>query len=186
MNENDENIVEGILKKDLRAFELLIETYGSIMNNIVASVLNESQESESIEECIDDILMCIWCNMDCFSKEKGNLKCWIIVISKNKSLTYKRKLKKNRITVDIDNFNIHSTINIQEDFLNEENKNLILEHLNNLSIKDKEIFIKRYIKEWSIEEISKEMKLTPISIYNRLSRGRKKLRKSLSSINNDS
>lgn len=183
MNENDEKIVDGILKRDMDALKKLIDTYGSIIHNVLAAVLNESYENEGIEECTDDVLMCLWRNMDCFSKEKGNLKCWIIVISKNKGLTYKRKLKKLRSYIDIDTIKIHSSINIEEDYLNDENKKSVLELLNNLTINDRDIFIKRYTKGCTIEEIAEEMNLSSISIYNRLSRGRKKLKEMLSSNN---
>lgn len=109
MNKNDESIVDGILKKDIYALNKLIGAYGSI----VSTVLNESHESESIEKCTDDILMCLWKNMDCFSSERRNLKCWIIVICKNKALTYKRKLKKIKSNIDIDKVKIDSSINIE-------------------------------------------------------------------------
>ncbi|PJI09077.1 MULTISPECIES: sigma-70 family RNA polymerase sigma factor [Clostridium] len=181
MEQNDEKIVEGILKKDMYALNNLIDAYGGIIHNVAASVLNESHESESIEECTDDILMCLWRNMDCFSKERGNLKCWIIVISKNKALTYKKKLKKLKRNIDLDKVKIDSSVNVEEEYLKEENKESVQKLLNNLKIRDKEIFVKRYIKGEDIEEIAEEMNLTSISIYNRLSRGRKKLKKILSS-----
>ncbi|KHD38057.1 RNA polymerase sigma70 factor [Clostridium acetobutylicum] len=180
MNKVDEEIVEGILKRDLNSFNKLIECYGIMIHNVVTSILNKSHESQSIEECVDDILMCIWRNMDCFSKERGSLKCWIIVISKNKALDYKKKLKKIMNSIDIDNVKLNSLVDIEQDYLKEENKKSIIELLNNLSIKDKEIFIKRYMNDWSIEKISKDMGLTSIAVYNRLSRGRKKLKKVLS------
>ncbi len=183
MNDNDKKIVDGILKRDMDALKELINVYGIIIHNAVAAVLNESHESDGIEECTDDILMCLWRNMDCFSKEKGDLKCWIIVISKNKALTYKRKLKKFKSNIDIDIIKIHSSINIEEAYLNDENKKAVIELLNDLSIKDKDIFIKRYIKGWTIEDIAEEMNLSSISIYNRLSRGRKKLKEILNSHN---
>ncbi|URZ14962.1 sigma-70 family RNA polymerase sigma factor [Clostridium felsineum] len=179
MDEKDEKIVDGILKRDVNSFNKLIDRYGSIIHNVVRAVLNESHETTSVEECIDDILMCLWRNMDCFSKEKGNLKCWIIVISKNKALTYKKKLKKFRNNIDIDDLKVNSLVDIEDNYLKKENKKSILELLNNLSIKDKEIFVKRYIKDCSIGQIAIDMGLTSISVYNRLSRGRKKLKQIL-------
>lgn len=48
--------------------------------------------------------------------------------------------------------------------------------LNNLKEEDKELFISYYIDDKEIEDIAKETGVKKSSIYNRLSRGRKKLK----------
>ncbi|EEK76778.1 RNA polymerase sigma-70 factor, ECF subfamily [Bacillus cereus R309803] len=45
--------------------------------------------------------------------------------------------------------------------------------------KDKEICIKRYLDEYSVQEIALEFGMTRDTVYSRLSRGRKKLKKLL-------
>ncbi|HDR7470186.1 TPA: RNA polymerase subunit sigma-24, partial [Bacillus toyonensis] len=46
-----------------------------------------------------------------------------------------------------------------------------------LNTKDRYIFLKRYIDGYSIDDIAKELKVTADYIYNRISRGKKKLQK---------
>ncbi|PFN02001.1 RNA polymerase subunit sigma-70, partial [Bacillus thuringiensis] len=48
-----------------------------------------------------------------------------------------------------------------------------------LNEEDKKIFIKRYLDEYSVQEIALEFGMTRDTVYSRLSRGRKKLKKLL-------
>jgi RNA polymerase sigma factor (sigma-70 family) len=48
-----------------------------------------------------------------------------------------------------------------------------------LNEEDKKIFIKRYLDEYSVQEIALEFGMTRDTVYSRLSRGRKKLKKML-------
>lgn len=177
MEIDDDEIIEGILKKDKFALRKLIDKYGCIVYNVVHSVLKEGYENESIYECVDDVLMCLWNNMDCFSKEKGNFKWWLIAIAKNKALSYKKKIKKTSNNVDLEKIHIRSLVDIEESYLNSEKKREIFELLNNLDKRDKEVIVRRYFRGDDVKEISREMNISVISVYNRLSRGRKKLKK---------
>ena len=51
------------------------------------------------------------------------------------------------------------------------------EILHCLNSKDKELFIKYYIEGYDLEEIAKENKTNVTNLYSRLSRGRKKIKK---------
>ncbi|WP_326514809.1 sigma factor-like helix-turn-helix DNA-binding protein [Clostridium intestinale] len=51
-----------------------------------------------------------------------------------------------------------------------------------LKEKDKEIFIRRYLLDESMEKISKDLNLSKEYIYNKLSRGRKKIKERLEGI----
>lgn len=178
MEIKDEEIIDGILKKDKYAMTKLIDKYGSIIHNTVFFILKENYENESIDECVDDVLMCLWKNMDCFSKERGNFKWWIVAIAKNKALTCKKQIKKSKDNVELDNAKIKAPYDIEEDYLQSEKKKQVVALINsNLSEEDREIFMRRYFMESSIREIARKMNFTSITVYNRLSRGRKKLKK---------
>lgn len=177
MDIKDEEIVDGILKKDRYALTKLIDKYGSLIYNVVKSVLRESYEHESIYECVDDVLMCLWQNIDCFSREKGNFKWWLIAVTKNKALTYKRKIKKTGNDVDVESATVKALEDVEAQYLNSENRREIFSLLNNLDEKDKEIFVRRYFRGDDVKDISREFNISTISVYNRLSRGRRKLKK---------
>lgn len=177
---DDKEIIEGILKKDTAALKQLINKYGSLIYNVAASILNQSHEKQDIDECVDDILLCLWNYVDSFSMERGNFKVWLIAVAKHKALNYKKKLRKALDNVDIDDQQIHSDDDLESEYINKDKKKQILSLLNNLNKTDKEVFVRKYLKDEGAEEIATKMKLTPMAVYNRLSRGRKKLKKIIS------
>ncbi|MDF2880524.1 MAG: polymerase factor sigma-70 [Clostridiaceae bacterium] len=171
-----DDIINGIKDQSIDCLNLLIDDYGRLIYAVLNSILNTSYDKESISECFDDVLLNIWNNIDCFDEKRGNFKNWIISISKFKAIDYKRKnnkfLKKNNVISD----DLHDNQNIEEDFIISEERSEVAELFKNLSEQDRNIFIKRYLYEESIDEIAKAMNLSKDYIYNRISRGKKKLK----------
>ncbi|WP_409229318.1 sigma factor-like helix-turn-helix DNA-binding protein, partial [Gudongella sp. SC589] len=64
---------------------------------------------------------------------------------------------------------------ILKDEISEETENM----LNNLSIEDRKIFKKLYFEGKDMDEISKDTGLSKTVLYNRLSRGKKKMRNTI-------
>lgn len=179
---NDEILIKYIKKKQEKGLELLIESYGSLIKAIVKKHLYNLESVQN--ECIDDILLSIWNNITRFDYKKNTLKNWIGAISKYKAIDYKRKYFKYFQEEDISSLTIESSYSIDKELLANELKSEIYSLLNSLSDKDKDIFIKHYIEEKNIDLVSAETGLKPSVIYNRLSRGRKKLKKTYQEINN--
>lgn len=171
-----DDIIHGIKNQSNDCLNLLIDDYGRLIYAVINSILNTRYDKESIDECFDDVLLNIWNNIDCFDYKKGNFKNWIISISKFKAIDYKRKnnrfIQKNNSISD----DIHGNENIEEDFIVSQEAAEVAELFKRLSQQDRIIFIRRYLSEESIDDIAKSMNLSKEYIYNRISRGKKKLR----------
>lgn len=126
------------------------------------------------EECIDDVLLAIWENIDYFDKNKNTFKNWIGAISKYRAINYKKKYIRENLNEEIEE---NSKIYFDNNLLKKELEEDIEELLSNLNEKDKEIFKKYYIEDIELEIIAKEFNTNVDNLYNRISRGRKKLRK---------
>lgn len=164
-------IIKYIKNKKEEGLRLLIEKYGDYINTIVRNNLKDLSYYQ--EECMNDILLSIWNNINSYDKRKNTLKNWIGVISKYKTIDYKRKYLKSDKTEDIKD----DILVIDKNLLKKEIEEEIDEILSNLKEKDKKLFIKYYIEELDIKSIAKEMDIQPFNIYSRLSRGKKKIRK---------
>lgn len=171
-----DDIIYGIKNQNNYCLNLLIDDYGRLIYAVINSILNTNYDKESIDECFDDVLLNIWNNIDCFDNKKGNFKSWIISISKFKAIDYKRK--NNKFVQKINDFpsNIHDKENVEEDFIISEERAEVAELFKNLNQQDRIIFIRRYLNEESIDDIARSMNLSKDYIYNRISRGKKKLR----------
>lgn len=166
----DKIIIKYIKKKSEEGLRMLIDNYGDYINTIVKNNLKDLRDYQ--EECINDILLSIWNNIDKFDKKKNTLRNWIGVISKYKTIDYKRKYIKQ-----ITEYEINEDIPILDNnLLKKEVEEEVEELLGNLKEKDKELFTMYYIEELDVETISKNIKIKPFNIYSRLSRGKKKLK----------
>lgn len=171
----DKLIIKKIKRRKEQGIELLVDAYGGYILAIIRQNLYNLSSYE--EECMDDVLMAIWDNIDRFDKSKNTFKNWIASVTRYKSIDYKRKYIRSLQEEEFDFNSIKDKQVVEEDILNEELRQEVESLLDNLKPRDKELFIKHYLEEKNIEELSNEMGVKTDVIYNRLSRGRTKLRK---------
>lgn len=170
----DEEIYLLIKNRNENGMELLINEYAALIKAIVKKHLYNLPQYH--EECINDVYLRIWNNIAGFDKEKNILKNWIAAIAKYRAIDYKRKYLKTLQQVDISEVDIESDFVIEKEALKNELDYELEGLLKNLSPLDKQLFIKLFVKEESIEEVSNEFNIKPSAIYNRVSRGKSKLR----------
>lgn len=174
---DDELIIKYIKHKKQEGLNLLIDKYGGLIRGIIRKHLSGLNNYE--DECINDVLLSIWDNINKFSGQ-GSFKSWIGTISKFKSIDYKRKYLKLNSLENIDDFSINSNANTEDRLMQKELQLEIHSILDNLTEKDKELFIKYYLKEENLSNICTDLELNSTQVYSRLSRGRKKLKQTFS------
>lgn len=148
----DNLLVKYIKKKNPKGMDILIDNYVGIITSVVRTHLGTLINYE--EECVSDVLLSIWENIDGYDRSKNTFKNWICAIAKYKSINYRKKyLSKYEQT------EIHDKIYyIDEELLKLEIDEDINEILDCLNCKDKELFIKYYIEGYKLSEIAKESK----------------------------
>lgn len=171
----DKEIYSLIKKRNEKGMELLISEYASLIKAIVKKHLYNLPQYH--EECINDVYLLIWNNIDSFDKKKNILKNWIAAIAKYKAIDYKRKYLKTLEHVDISEIDIESDLTVEKEVLMNELEYETEEILRSLNPLDKQLFIKLFMKEESIKEVSEEFNIKPSVVYNRISRGKSKLRR---------
>lgn len=166
---NDEQIAKGIINKDKSAFNALVDAYGGLIKSIVRHHLSSFLCYQ--DECVNDILLSVWQNMERYDSNKNTLKNWIGAISKYKCIDYKRKYYKENCIQALD-INMADNRNEYDSILNDEVESL----LKSLKPRDRELFYRHYILGEKVELIAEQTESKPSNLYNRLTRGRKKLR----------
>ncbi|MBG9830224.1 sigma-70 family RNA polymerase sigma factor [Bacillus sp. FSL M8-0063] len=166
------DLIIAMKKHDQDALKEVIDQYGKLILYIIHKSLSTPIEKQYVDDCYNDVFTVIWFHIDQFDTEKGNLKSWMIGITKLKALEYKKKVyKENKIDKDVEiDTSVHDRYEIEQE---EE----IMEIVQDLNNKDRYIFLNRYIDGYSIDDIAKELKVTVDYIYNRISRGKKKIQK---------
>ncbi|WP_252232320.1 sigma-70 family RNA polymerase sigma factor [Clostridium sp. ZBS15] len=169
------NFIFELRKKNEKALDYVIDNYGWIIKSIVKKHLYNLQSIQ--DECINDILLGIWNNIESFDENKGDFKNWVAGIAKFKCIDYKRKYLKGLEYENIDDLNISTPDNVHEEIVKSELESDIEEMLSCLKEKDRDLFYKFYVDEKDISDITKEMGIKREVVYNRLSRGKKKIQK---------
>lgn len=175
---NEDNVVCELKKKNPKALDFIVDKYGGLIYSIVKKTLFNFEGTGKIEECMNDVLLAIWNNIDKF-KNVNSFKNWIGAIAKYKAIDYKRKLIKELPNENLENIEIAQEDMSPTNILNKEIRSELMDLLSNLKEEDKEIFIRRYFNEETPKEIGIKLGRNRKFINNRLSRGRKKLRKLL-------
>lgn len=169
----DELIIKYIKKRKEKGMEMLIDSYRGLITSVVRKHLGVLINYE--EECVSDVLLSIWDNIKSFDKNKNNFKNWICAISKYKAIDYKRKYLSKIETLDIS----EEIYYIDKELLKSEMEEEINDILSYLNESDKELFINHYLKGENLEEIAIKNNTRISNLYNRLSRGRRKIRENL-------
>ncbi|WP_026895966.1 sigma-70 family RNA polymerase sigma factor [Clostridiisalibacter paucivorans] len=178
MRITEENFIDQIKKKNERALEYVIDNYAWILKTVIKKHLFRLQDFH--EECMNDCLLAIWKNIHYYNPEKSSFKNWIAGIAKYKSIDYIRKYLRHTENADIEKAIIPVEDNLLREILTNEISSETEKMLHNLSKEDRIIFKKLYIEDKDMDEISKDTGLGKSVLYNRLSRGKKKIRNMVS------
>ena len=176
MKINEDNVVQQLQKRNEEALHYIIDHYGGLIKSIVCRHLYQFRHIH--EECIDDILLGIWHNIDSFSSEKNSLKNWIAAISKYKAIDYKRMHVKFLEQQSLEGNDLVSPLDDEKQGLSLEMEDL----LSRLKREDRELLVNYYVDEIDTVTLAEELEVEQSVIYNRLSRGRKRLRKLFGSV----
>ena len=175
MTINKENFIEQLHRKNEDALYYVIDIYGGLIKSIVSRHLYKLKPLQ--EECIDDILMAVWDNIDVFCPEKNSFKNWVAAIAKYKSIDYKRRYLKLLEQENIEGLNLASSWSGEKAIMEQELSQEMESLLSHLSENDREIFKQYYVEDQEVETIAQAMRVKESNVYNRLSRGRARLRK---------
>lgn len=180
MKIHENNFISELRDKNEEALYFVIDNYGWIIKSTVKKSLYNLIGHQ--EECINDILLAIWDNIDSFDEEKNSFKNWVAAISKYKSIDYQRKYLKNLKVENIENTELVSPENLLEKVLEKDVQNNLEKLLEPLRPEDKKIFLMVYLEEKDLDEISEKLSISKSVLYNRLSRGKKKLKNTIQDI----
>lgn len=174
MKIKEENVVEQLILKNEKALFYVIDQYGGIIKAVIKKYLGNLEIIQ--DECFDDVLLLVWQNITSYDQSKNSLKNWIAAITKYKAIDYRRQYKKFLLQHELEDYmlvdNDSAETKIVENTLSSQTERL----LSSLKKKDQLLFAQYYGQLKSIEELAEEQGVHKSVLYNRLSRGRKKIR----------
>lgn len=170
MNINENNFISELKNKNQNALEYAVRNYGGTMKAVIHRILYSYPEDA--EECLYDTVLKIWEHADSFDPSKSSFSNWAAAVAKYNALDRLRKLTRTEPLLDIDELQISDTEHLTDnDLFNE----FFSELISCLNEEDKKIFIRLFWYGETYDEISGKMKKNKSVLFNRVSRGRKKI-----------
>jgi len=166
----DEEIIERIKKKDYAGLEELLAVYGDSMLRTIHSVLSQPHEVSERQDGANEVFYEVWQKIAAYQPERSRLITWVLLISRSRAVDHKRKLNKRSLEekpVDEQELAIEDSPLTKETFLG---------FIEDLEALDQRIFLLYYFYQESPETIAEQTDLNVSAIYNRLCRGRKRLK----------
>ncbi len=174
---DDKNCLKQLRKHNQQALEYVVQQYGGAVKGVISKTLYNFPEE--IQECMDDVFLEVWDNIDRYDEHKGSLKNWILAIARYRAINYLKRLSKRYMEENIDTADNKLEFAVYVDELEDLTTSLMEELLDGLSDIDKRIITKRYIEEAEISDIARECNVSESAIYSRISRSKRKLKEKM-------
>ncbi|MCI8638970.1 MAG: sigma-70 family RNA polymerase sigma factor [Coprococcus sp.] len=179
MRINRDNFLEQLKKGNEKALEFVVEEYGGLLLSVIRrhlAILPGMQE-----ECMNDVLFKIWRHIGQFDDKKNTFKNWAAGIARYQAIDYLRKYAKEleMKTWREEDQGIQEAGREDEDIvrmIESEISEEVEQMLSCLNETDREIFLKLFYQEKNVDEVSRETGMKKEMIYNRISRGKRKIR----------
>lgn len=171
-------LVQGIRNKDSAAYEYMIDKYAKTIYSLAYNILSGSHSKEDIEECVADVFLEAWIKISEFDETKANFRTWLLILTKYKALTYRRKKRLSNI-VDIEDVEIEDDINLEKQIFLRQDQERVMKIISSFEKTDREIFVRKFLLGEKIADLARAFNLSRAAVDNRLLRGRKLIKEGL-------
>lgn len=178
----ENKIIKLIKKRDEKALNYLVDIYSDKVYYIATQILKGYGSKEDIEECVSDVFLSVWNNINDYDNKKSKFETFIFIKAKYKSLDYKRKLLKLRETNQIKEdvlFEMESNLKAdgaEKEFIKKQRIKELIEFIKKFKEPDKTYFYLKYFMEYDIKSIASKFEDSVSGVENRLYRCRLKLK----------
>ncbi len=206
---SDDDLAQGLQSRDPEALETLISRYSREMFYFIRGVLDGVGVAQDAEECVYDLFMTVWQEIDSFDVERGTLHTWLTMRARYIALDKRRQLcrrqthnvqsaDEQRQWSNSDNgggwktsgrggydndsrttLPPHPEASMETLLEQSERREELRIALATLPELDRYLIIQRYFKFASTEELAAKTGLTRHAVDTRLWRARKSLRETL-------
>ncbi len=177
MKANENNFVDLIKKRREEGILFVMENYGGLLHSIVRKRLYSMPDR--MEECMNDIFLGIWRNIDSFDESKGSFINWAAGVARLEAIDTLRKIQREfRFqTVSLEDVEIPQEdiafLKMAEQALSQETEEI----LKCLNQKDQELFRRIFLEEEEPGEAGEALGISRDNVYVRIFRGKQKIRK---------
>lgn len=165
---NEQQIIKGIKKRNEYAMGELMSQYSRVVYGICYKIIGDYGTKEDIEEVVSDTFIQVWEEIHRYDEKIGTLSTWVFMLAKYKALTMKRKRQREQERTTYLHEEIASNREAYTDLMLD-----IERYLKSVTEKERTLFVRRFLLEEDIEELTKGMQINRSTLDTRLWRLRK-------------
>jgi len=168
--QEDINLLKDCLKSgDAQPF---IKRYGLVIKNTIYSMANKRHlhlSHQDVEDFSQNALMDIfkneWKRLKDYDETRGmSVTSWVVLLTHHALWDFFENIKSQTITITTINDEESTDLITIEDMVNDKEQAILF--LNSLTSRERLIFKMRYFHDVSVDDIARQLKLSPSSIYN--------------------
>lgn len=175
MKIGEKNYIRQLQLHNEKALLYVIDQYGGLIMSVIRRHLFGLPERQ--EECFDDVLLKIWQNISDFDEDRNTFPNWAAAIARYRSIDYLRTYRRELETLNLEDLTVPQEDRRLSGLIEQEISEETEQMLSCLKPSDRELFLKLYVEECSMDQVSRETGMKKAAIYNRLSRSRHKIRR---------
>ncbi len=169
----EDEILKLLRAHDDQGMQELLRHYTPLMRYIITPILQSVQDTE---DCISEVSMRIWDKFGTYDAERGSFTAWLTAITRNTALSLARR-KARQTPADIEDEPASLDPTPEEAVLQRERQAELQRALELLSLKERNLFYRKYYYLQSTAKIAAEMGMTVRAVEGKLYRIKKKLRR---------
>src|SRR5258707_6731225 len=97
LNWSDEDLAQRLQQRDPDALETLISRYSREVYYFIRLVLDGVGLTQDAEECVNDLFVAVWQEIETFDPERGTLRTWLTMRAKYIALDRRRQLFRRQV-----------------------------------------------------------------------------------------
>lgn len=154
LKHDDHHLLKGIAKGSESSFHQFYDTYISFVLNIATQVLGDRNEAEDMTH---DIFLEVFQKPHEYNPDRGSVKAWLAVKTKNRCIDRLRK-SKPVLVQKLELIDTRQAVETERTVLQQIERELIMDALKHLPKKQREIIYGAYFEEQTQKELAKTYK----------------------------
>ena len=171
---SDQELLERLRADPAGGMEPLLRQYGPLLRYVIGGILPDTQDAE---DCFSEVSLSLWQKLSGYDPARGSLSAYLTAAARNTALNLlkARQRRQSHLTEPLTEPAHHNTP--EAEVLRRERAQRLQAALERLSLRDKQLFYRKYYYLQSISQIAAEMGLTERAAEGRLYRLRQQLRR---------
>lgn len=174
---SDVEVIYLVLNEDKEYFEELINRYKNLVFSIVSRMVNDR---EDVVDLSQEIFIKMYKNLDKYSSE-FKFSTWTMRITTNHIIDFRRKKRAPQVSLSENYLNIEDPSTPLKEVIADEMSEKVYNVIEELPPIYSQVLLLYHLKGFSYQEIADEIEEPLSKVKNRISRGRKLLKKSIQS-----